>query len=46
MEGVVDAVEVDDIEGEWLLAKVVRLAKGDVELDTPSGMGSFPRMIP
>ena len=36
-EGVVDTREVDDLEGEWLLVEVVRLAKGDVELDVPRG---------
>jgi hypothetical protein len=34
-EGMVDAREVDHLEGERLLAKVVQLAKGDVEPDVP-----------
>ena len=33
----VDAGEVNHLEGEWLLAEVVWLAEGDVEPDTLEG---------
>jgi hypothetical protein len=45
-EDVVDTREVDDLEGEGLLAEVVQLAKGDVELDAPEGHGFLPRHNP
>ena len=45
-EGVVDAREVDDLEGERLLAEVVWLAEGDVEPDVPEGHGFLPRDDP
>ena len=45
-EHVVDAMEVDDLEGEWLLAEVVRLAEGDASWMRPRGTTSFPSMIP
>jgi hypothetical protein len=35
----VDVGEVNDLEGEWLLAEVVRLAKDDIELDVLDGSG-------
>jgi hypothetical protein len=38
----VDIGEVDDLEGEQLLAEVVQLAKGDVEPDAPKGHGFLP----
>jgi hypothetical protein len=34
---VVDTGEVNDLEGEWLLAKVAWLVEGDVEPDAPKG---------
>jgi len=43
-EGVVDTEEVDDLKGERLLAEVVWLAEGDVELDVP--MGHDLHMLP
>jgi hypothetical protein len=42
----VDAGEVDHLEGERLLAKVIQLAEGDVEPNTPEGTTSFLRTIP
>ena len=39
----VDAGEVDDLEGERLLAEVVGLAEGDIEPDAPEGHGFLPR---
>ena len=45
-EGMVDAREVNHIKGERLLAEVVWLAEGEVELDAPEGMASFLRRIP
>jgi hypothetical protein len=45
-EGVVDAGEVNHLKGEWLLAEVVRLAKGDVEPDAPEGHDFLPRHDP
>jgi hypothetical protein len=42
----VDIGEVDDLEGEWLLVEVVRLAKGDVEPDAPEGYDFLPRHDP
>jgi hypothetical protein len=45
-EGVVDAGEVDNLEFEWLLAKIVWLAKGDVKTDAPEGHGFLPRDDP
>ena len=41
-ESVVDAGEVDHLEGEWLLAEVVWLAEGDAEPDAPKGHGFLP----
>jgi hypothetical protein len=38
-EDVVDTRKVDDLEGEWLLAEVVWLAKGNTESDAPEGHG-------
>jgi hypothetical protein len=34
---VVDTGKIDDLEGEWLLVEVVRLAEGDAEPDAPKG---------
>ena len=34
-----NAEEVNHLEGEWLLMEVVRLAEGDIELDMPEGGG-------
>jgi hypothetical protein len=45
-EGMVDTREVDDLEGERLLAEVVQLAEGDVEPDAPEGHGFHPRHDP
>jgi hypothetical protein len=45
-EGVVDTREVDNLKGKWLLADVVRLAKGDVESDAPEGHDFIPRHNP
>jgi hypothetical protein len=42
----VDTREVDDLEGERLLAEVVQLAEGDVEPDAPEGHGFHPRHDP
>ena len=42
----VDAGEVNHLEGEWLLAEVVRLAEGEVEPDAPGGTASFLGRIP
>ena len=41
-EGMVDAEEVNHLEGEWLLAEVVRLAEGDIESNVPKGHGFLP----
>ena len=41
-ESMVDTREVDHLEGEWLLAEVVQLAKGDIELDAPEGHDFLP----
>ena len=41
-EGVVDAMEVNYLEGEWLLAEVVWLAEGDIEPDAPKGHDFHP----
>ena len=38
----VDAREVDNLEGEQLLREVVWLAKGNIELDVPKGHGFLP----
>ena len=38
-ESVVDAEEVDHLKGEWLLAKIIRLAEDDAESDAPKGHG-------
>jgi hypothetical protein len=38
----VDAGEVNDLEGEWLLAEVVQPAEGDVEPDAPEEHGFLP----
>jgi GGDEF domain-containing protein len=45
-EGVVDIRKVNDLRGEWLLEKVLWLAKGDVEPECPRGMASFLSTIP
>jgi hypothetical protein len=45
-EGLVDIREVDDLEGEWLLAEVVRLVKGAIEPKAPEGLASFLSIIP
>ena len=41
-ESLVDAKKVDHLEGEWLLAEVVRLADGDAEPDAPEGHVVLP----
>jgi hypothetical protein len=41
-EGVVDVGEVDHLEGERFLGKVVRLAEGDIEPDAPEGHDFLP----
>ena len=41
----VDIGEVNHLKGEWLLAKVVQLAEGDVEPNATKGTTSFPGMI-
>jgi hypothetical protein len=41
-EGILDTRKVDDLEGEWFLAEVVRLAEGDVEPDVPEGYSFLP----
>ena len=38
--------EVNDLEGEWLLAEVVQLAIGDTKLDAPEGHGFLPQDDP
>ena len=38
----IDTREVDDLEGEWLLAEVVWLAEGDIEPDAPKGHDFHP----
>ena len=38
----VDAGEVDDHKGEWLLAEIIWLAEGDIELDASKGYGFLP----
>jgi hypothetical protein len=45
-EAVVDTEEVNNLEGERLLAKVVWLAEGDVEPDAPEGHDFLPRHDP
>jgi hypothetical protein len=45
-EGVVDIGKVNDLRGEWLLEKVLWLAKGDVEPECLRGMASFLGTIP
>jgi hypothetical protein len=45
-ECVVDVGEVDHLEGERFLVKVVRLAEGDIEPDAPEGHGFLPRNDP
>jgi len=45
-ESIVDTGEVHYLEGEWLLLEVVRLAKGDVELDVPEWDGFLPQDDP
>ena len=42
LEGMVDAREVDHLEGERLLAEVVRLAKGDAKPDALEGHRFLP----
>ena len=42
----IDTGEVDHLEGEWLLAEVVLLAEGDIELDVPEGHGFLPQHEP
>jgi hypothetical protein len=44
--GMVDAGEVDHLEGERLLSEVVRQGKGDVETDAPEGHGFLPQHDP
>ena len=45
-EGMVDAKEVNHLEGEWLLVEVVRLAEGDTEPDVLKGYHFLPRHDP
>ena len=45
-EGIVNAGEVDHLEGEWLIAEVVRLAKGDAEPNASEGHCFLPRDDP
>jgi hypothetical protein len=42
-KGMVDTRKVNYLEGEWLLAEVVRLAEGDMEPDTPEEYSFLPR---
>ena len=42
----VDAGEVNHLEGEWFLAEVVWLAEGDIESDAPEGHGFLSRHDP
>ena len=41
-EGMVDAREFNHLKGEWILAKVVQLAEGEVEPDAPKGHNFLP----
>ena len=43
---VVDAGEVNDLKGEWLLVEIVWLAKGDIEPDASKGYDFLPRHDP
>jgi hypothetical protein len=43
---VVNAREVNHLDGERLLAEVVQLAKGDIELNMPEGHDFLPQHDP